>query len=88
MFGDGGSQGGRERLVADAHPGLQMARAGLHDETGLVSLGPHGSDDVGNGAIEIEEEIARVLAVGAGKDVDVEAVAVAAAEKAERSRLS
>ena len=88
VFGDDGGQVGGKRSVADTDPGLQMTRAGAQHQTGLVALGVHASENVGDGAIEVNEDIAGVLVAGERNNIHIEAIPVAAAEKAHGGWLS
>lgn len=79
LSANGGSQGRFQRAGADANPNLEMARAGLQHDAGFMALGTHCLQDVGIGAIRIDQDVAGVAAGGVRMDVDVKALTVAGA---------
>ena len=83
---DGGGDSRLQWFGADAHPGLEMAGAGLEHHTGLMSVSAHGGDDVWIGVIQIEENVAAVERMGAGVEIDVEPLAIAGAQECNRWR--
>ena len=86
MLPDRGSHGGFQWHRADVNPCLEMTRAGLHHHTGLMAIGPHGLENRWRRAIQIEQNVTRVGVLGVGPDVDITALAVANAQKSNRSR--
>jgi len=83
VLADGGGQGGRERGLAEANPGLEMTGTGLHDDAGLVSVGAHSLQRAGGGSVQIQQDVAGVLFLGIGSDVDVKSFAVTEAQEAD-----
>ena len=81
LLADGCSHGGRERRETDAHPGLQVAGAGLEHHTGLVSMRTHGGDDLRVGAVQINENVAGVPISGERVEIDIEAFAIPQAQE-------
>ena len=85
VLGDGGRQGGWERSWADTDPGLETAGASLEDDAGVVSVCAHDVNQAGGGGVEIDQDVAGVLLVGIGTEVDVEALAVTEAQEADHA---
>src|SRR5436189_3214478 len=65
-----------------------MARAGLEYDTGVMSIGPHALDDCRVGAVEIDQDVAGISALGVGLYVDVTTLAVANAQKSHGGGVS
>jgi len=81
-------QGGFQRGGAEVNPSLEVARAGLEHYTGVMSIGSHALDDGRVGAVEIDQDVARISVLGGvGLDVDVTTLAVAHAQKSHRGRI-
>jgi hypothetical protein len=82
--------GGRNRRFqgrdAEVNPGLQVSGTGLQDHTTSVSVSAHRSEGRRPGAIQVDENVAGILVVGIGLDIDVATFAVAHAQKADRGR--
>jgi hypothetical protein len=82
--------GGRHRRFqrsrAEANPGLETARAGLQHHTRVMPVGAHEIHDRRIRTIQVNENIACVLISGEGLDIYVASLAVANAQKADRSR--
>ena len=74
-----------QRRGTEANPSLQMAGAGLHDHTRIMPVGAHAVDGRRIRMIQIDENIAGVLVAGVGLNIDVTTLAVASAQKADRS---
>ena len=70
---------------AEANPGLQMVKTGLQNHTRIVSPSAHGGDRCRLRTIQIDENIACVLVVGIGVNIDVASFAVARAQKPDGS---
>ena len=75
-----------QRSSAEADPSLQMTGAGLQHYTRVMPIGVHGLDDHRIGTIQIDQNIACVLASGIGLDVHVTSLAVADAQKPDGGR--
>jgi len=80
--------GGFQRGSAEVNPSLEMARAGLEYDTGVMSIGPHALDDCRVGAVEIDQDVAGISALGVGLYVDVTTLAVANAQKSHGGGVS
>jgi len=74
-----------QRRGAEVNPSLQMAGAGLHHHAGIMSVGPHAVHGRRIGTIQIDQNIASVLASGVGVQVNVTPFAVASTQKADGS---
>jgi len=81
----GGRHGRLQRRGTEANPSLQMAGAGLHHHTGIMSVGTHEIHGRRIGAIQIDQDIAGVLISGVGVNVNVTPLAVASSQKADGS---
>ena len=80
---------GFQRGAAEVNPSLEMARAGLEHDAGVMSIGPHVLDDGRIGAVEIDQDVARISVLGGvGLDVDVTTLAVAHAQKSHSGSVS
>ena len=55
---------GFQRGGAEVNPGLEMSRAGLEHHTRIMSIGPHALDDRRVGAVEINQDVARIAVLG------------------------
>src|SRR5450755_3634765 len=64
-----------------SNPGLEIAGTGLKYHTRVVSLCAHGFDDGWTGAIQIDEDVARIALFRVGVKVHVAALPVADAQK-------
>jgi hypothetical protein len=80
-----GRQGRVQGRRTEANPSLQMAGAGLHHNTGVMSVGAQKVYDRRIGTIQIDQKIAGVLVTGVGVNVNVTPLAVARAEKPDSS---
>jgi len=70
---DNPGHGSFQGCGADANPGLQMAGAGLEQDTRLMAMGSHAWEDIG-GAIQVEENIAGIAILGEGEKIDLKAL--------------
>ena len=70
-----------QRTGAETDPGLKMARAGLQNHTRGMPMGAHGLQHRWLRSVEIDENIACVLAPGVGVDINIASLAVAGAQK-------
>jgi len=81
LFADGCCHSGLQWGHADADPGLQVALASLEHYTGIMPVGPHSLHDRLVAAVEIDENIAGVLAFGVGVNVDIASLAIPNAQE-------
>src|ERR1041385_4866578 len=65
-----------------------MSGASLQDHAGIMSVGAHGIDGRRPRVIEVDKNVAGVLAPSVGLYIDVAAFAVAHAQEADRGRSS
>jgi len=80
---DGAGNGRLERCDTDPNPGLQVARTGLQQDTGLVPMGAHFFQNGRITAIQIQQDVAGVVVASVGLDKHVTALAIANAQKAD-----
>ena len=78
-----GRDGRLQRRGTETNPSLQMASAGLHHHTGVMSVGAHEVDDRRISTIQIDQNIAGVLVSSIGVNVHVTPLAVASAQEAD-----
>jgi hypothetical protein len=64
-----------------------MTRAGLKHQTGLMSIAAHAIHHVGVSAVQVHENITGVLVPGLRANEDIETLAVASPQEADRCRL-
>ena len=76
LSADGAGHSRVKRVGADTNPGLKMAGACLQHDARFMTLGAHGGDDLGLGAIQVHQDVAGVAAVRIGVEIDVKAVAI------------
>jgi hypothetical protein len=86
MLSDRGSHGRLQRQRANVDPRLEMTRAGLQHNTGLMAIGPHCFENVWRSPIHIDQNVAGVLVLCVGPDVDITTLAVANAQKSDSGR--
>jgi hypothetical protein len=87
LSADLGRYGRLQSRSTDVNPSLEMTGTGLQHQARLESIGTHGFDDLRVSSIQIEEDVAGIAAVGIRPKVNVESLAVAAAQKAYNRRL-
>lgn len=78
--------GGFQRASAELDPGLQMPWAGLDHHTGMMAVRTHGLNHRSRGLVQIDENVAGILAARVGHNVDVTAFPVAGAQETDRGR--
>jgi hypothetical protein len=83
LSADFGSDGGLKWGWAHVNPSLEMAGAGLDQNTGLVPIGAHGVKDARIGTVEIDKNVASVSIPSKRLDVDVTSLAVAQPQKSD-----
>jgi len=75
---------GRQRLRADANPGLPSSGAGLNHHTRRVPLGAQPGEDAGNGLVQVQQDVAGIVIARIRPEVHVVAFAIADAQEAHR----
>ena len=83
-----GRHGRLQRRGTETNPSLQMASAGLHHHTGVMSVGAHEVHGGPIGMIQIDQNVAGVLVSRIGVNVHVAPLAVASTQKADSSGAS
>ena len=81
--GDGAGNSRFEGCVTDPNPGLQMAGAGLEQNTGLIAMGAHVFQNGRIAVIQIQQDVAGVVVVSVGLDIYVTALAIANTQKSD-----
>jgi len=82
--GDGASDPWLEGCDTDSNPGLQVAGAGLEQDTGLMPMGSHLFQNGCIAVIQIQQDIAGVVLFGVGLDIYVTALTITNAQKSDR----
>jgi hypothetical protein len=89
LLAGSGGHSGFQRGGGEVNPSLEMARAGLEHDTGVMSIGPHALDDGWVSAVEIDQDVAGISVLsGVGLEVDVATLAVAQAQKSHGGGVS
>ena len=70
-----------QRRGADPNPSLEVARASLEHDTGLMPMDAHLLEHLRTGMIQVEEDVTRIAAIGVRPEEDVEASVVVCAQK-------
>jgi len=83
LLADEGGQGGFQRCGTDTNPSLEVARAGAKQDTRLMTIGAHARDNIGSGAIQVEQNIASIAMLGIRPKIDVKALKVTCAQEAQ-----
>jgi len=66
-------------------PGLEVAGAGLVQDTRLMAIGAHARDDIGSGVIQVEQNITGIAMLGIRPEIDVKALKVTCAQEAQQA---
>jgi len=72
---------------ADAQPYLEMPRAGLKNDTGLMAVSAHALQRARGGGIQVQQDVAGILLAGIGSEVHVGALCVVEAQQADEGGL-
>ena len=68
---------------ADTNPSLEVPWAGLKHHTRLMPMGSHPRQNPGGGLIQVQQNIASVAILGVGENIDIKALKIATAQKAQ-----
>jgi len=83
LLADQGGQRGFKRCGADANPSLEVAWAGLKQDTRLMAIGAHARDDIDRGLVQVDQNIASIAMLGVRPEIDVKALKITCAQEAQ-----